>query len=381
MIEYSLRLKNLPPYLFAEIDRLKQKLRKEKKEFIDLSIGDPDIPAPQAMIDVLYESAKIKENQKYALDKGKLSLRRAIKKWMKTRFRVNLNEEKEILPLIGSKEGLVHFPLAFINKGDYIIVPSPGYPGYRGAAILSEAKIFELPLREENNFLPDLEEIPKNIRNKAKIIYLNYPNNPTTVLAPQEFLKRLVKFCSKYGIIIAYDNAYSEIYFEKKPISLLEIKGAQELTLEFHSFSKTFCMTGFRIGWCCGNKDLINGLLKVKTNIDSGIFGAIQDAAEFALKKEKGFIKNLRKIIKRRRDIFLEGIRKQGWKVWAESTFYIWIKIPYSSSLEFAKFLLKKGIVVTAGIGFGKFGEGFIRVALTTSEENLKKAVKILENV
>jgi len=275
----------------------------------------------------------------------------------------------------------VHFPLAFINKGDYIIIPSPGYPGYKGAAILSQAKIFTLPLREENNFLPDLEEIPLSIRNKAKIIYLNYPNNPTTVLAPQEFLKKLVKFCSKYGIIIAYDNAYSEIYFEEKPTSLLEIEEAKNIAVEFHSFSKTFCMTGFRIGWCCGSKDLVKGLLKIKTNIDSGIFGAIQDAAEFALRKEKKFVKNLRKIIKKRRDVFLEGIKKLKWKTWAESTFYIWIKIPQSSSLEFTKFLLKKGIVVTAGVGFGEFGEGFIRVALTTSEDNLKKAVKLLENV
>jgi len=382
MIEYSLRLKNLPPYLFAEIDRLKQKLKKEKKKFIDLSIGDPDINAPQGMIEVLYESAKRKENQKYALDKGKISLRKAIKRWMKTRFGVNLDEEEEILPLIGSKEGLVHFPLSFINKGDYAVIPSPGYPGYKGAAIISEAKIFELPLREENNFLPDLDEISLNIRNKAKLIYLNYPNNPTTVLANKEFFKRVVKFCSKYGIIIAYDNAYSEIYFDQKPLSLLEIEGAKEISLEFHSFSKTFCVTGFRIGWCCGNKDLVSGLLKIKTNIDSGIFGAIQDAAQYALRCERKFVDNLRKIIKRRRDIFLEGIKDKGWRVRAESTFYIWIKIPQKfSSLEFAKYLLRKGVVVTAGVSFGKFGEGFIRVALTTSEERLKKAVKILKNV
>ncbi|MCD6584029.1 MAG: aminotransferase class I/II-fold pyridoxal phosphate-dependent enzyme [Candidatus Omnitrophica bacterium] len=382
MIEYSLRLKNLPSYLFVEIDRLKQKLKKEKEEFIDLSIGDPDIPAPQAMIDVLYESAKIKENQKYALDKGKLSLRRAIRKWMKSRFGVNLDEEKEILPLLGSKEGLAHFPLAFVNKDDYVIVPSPGYPGYKGAAVTCEAKVFELPLREENNFLPDLEEIPKNIRNKAKIIYLNYPNNPTTVLASREFLKKLVKFCSKYRIIIAYDNAYSEIYFKKKPISLLEIKGAQELVLEFHSFSKTFCMTGFRIGWCCGNKDLVAGLLKIKTNIDSGIFSAIQDAATYVLEKEKRYVIDLRKIIKKRKEVFCEGLKELGFsKFWAESTFYVWIKLPkkFKSSIDFCKYLLKKRIVATPGIGFGKFGEGFIRFALTVKENILRKAIFILK--
>lgn len=380
--ELASRLKKLPPYLFAEIDRKKSQLRKKGIKFFDLSIGDPDIPAPQKVIDVLYQQAKLKENQKYALDEGKLSLRRAIKRWFKKRFKVNLDEEKEILPLIGSKEGLVHFPLGVVNRGDYIIIPSPSYPGYRGGAILSGAKIYPLALSEKNEFLPDFKRIPLSVRNKAKIVYLNYPNNPTTKIAPFKILKEWAKFCAKYGIIIAYDNAYSEIYFEEKPHSLLEIEEAKEITVEFHSFSKTFCMTGFRIGWASGNPDLIRILLKVKTNIDSGIFGAIQEAGKVALEEEEGFVNNLRKIFKERRDVFVKGLKEKGFKdLWAESTFYVWVKIPssFSSSIDYARYLLeKKRVILTPGIGFGRYGEGFVRFALTCDKEIIKEVIKIL---
>ena len=383
-IKISSRLKKLPPYLFAEIDREKHYLEKRGVSLIDLSIGDPDITVPKRAIDILYKSAKIKENQKYALDKGKLNLRRAIRRWINKRFRVQLDEEKEVLPLIGSKEGLVHFPLGFVNKDEYIIIPSPSYPGYRGAAILAEAKIYEVELREGNQFLPDLDKIPLTIRNKAKMIYVNYPNNPTTALAPKQFLEKLVKFCVRYGIIIAYDNAYSEIYFDQRPLSILEIKGAKEIALEFHSFSKTFCMTGLRIGWACGNKKLVEGLLKVKTNIDSGIFGAIQECARFCLEKEGNFVRDLRKIIRERRDLFVEGLRENNWrKVYADATFYVWAKLPkrFKSSIEFTKYLLKeKRIVATPGVGFGKCGEGFIRFSLTVDKQKLIKALALLKN-
>jgi LL-diaminopimelate aminotransferase len=380
--ELSSRLKKLPPYLFAEIDRKKNELKKKWIRFFDLSIGDPDILAPKKVIDTLYKEAKLKENQKYALDEGKLSLRKAIKKWFKKRFKVNLNEEKEILPLIGSKEGLVHFPLGIVNRGDYIIIPSPSYPGYRGAAIFSDAKIYTLPLLEKNDFLPDFKRIPLSVRNKARIIYLNYPNNPTTKTTSYQVLKEWVKFCVKYGIIIAYDNAYSEIYFEEKPLSLLEIEQAKEVTIEFHSFSKTFCMTGFRVGWAVGNQNLIKILLKVKTNIDSGIFGAIQEAARMALEEENDFVKKLRKIFKERRDVFVKGLKEKGFKdLWAQSTFYVWAKIPssFTSSIDYVKYLLeKKKIVATPGVGFGKYGEGFVRFALTCDKKILEEVIKIL---
>ena len=381
-MQLSKRLRALPPYLFAEIDRQKQALRRKGIKLIDLSIGDPDIPAPGKVIRRLYDSSKIKANQKYALDQGKESFRRSIKNWSKKRFKINLDANKEILPLIGSKEGLVHFPLAFVNPGEYVLIPSPGYPGYRGAATFSGAKSYEMPLLEENSFLPDLSKIPKGIRKRARLIYLNYPNNPTTALAPKGFLEELVRFSSKYGIIIAYDNAYSETYFDKKPYSILQIRGAKEVAVEFHSLSKTFCMTGFRIGWAAGNPALIKGLLKVKTNVDSGIFGAIQDAATTAINNCGDFPVSLRKIIRRRRDLFIDILKKAGFgKVYSASTFYVWARLPggLKDSIRFSRYLLKeKRIVATPGLGFGKYGEGFIRFALTVDKGTLTKTRKLL---
>ena len=378
--DLSKRLERLPPYLFAEIDRKKAELKKKGIKFVDLSVGDPDIGAPLGVLKVLAAASRIKENQKYAFDAGKDKFRRTVKEWFKNRFKVTLDEDKEILPLIGSKEGLVHFPLGVVNSGDYVIIPTPGYPGYRGAAIFSGAKVYEASLLERNKFLPDLKKIPLKVRNKAKIIYLNYPNNPTTVLAPLGFLEEAVKFCSKYGIILAYDNAYSEIYFDRKPGSILEIKGAKEVAIEFHSLSKTFCMTGFRIGWACGNRDLIKALLKVKTNIDSGIFGAIQEAANTALEKESAYVVNLRMTLRDRRDYFVDNLKKEGFGgVYADSTFYVWMKIPskFKSSLDFSEYLLtEKRIIATPGIGFGKSGEGFIRFALTVDKNRLREVFK-----
>ncbi|MCK5494685.1 MAG: aminotransferase class I/II-fold pyridoxal phosphate-dependent enzyme, partial [Candidatus Omnitrophica bacterium] len=369
VFELSKKIKSLPPYLFAEIDKKKRELKKKGINFIDLSIGDPDLAAPKSCNKVLSSSSKSKENQKYAMDQGKDSLRESISKWFKKRFNVSLDKNKEILPLIGSKEGLVHLPLGFINNGDYVLIPSPGYPGYRGAAIFAGGKVHEMPLIEENRFLPDFKKIPLAIKNKTKIMYLNYPNNPTTVLASLDFLKETVKFCAKYGIVLAYDNAYSEIYFNEKPHSILEVDGAREVAIEFHSLSKTFCMTGYRIGWACGNSFLVNTLLKVKSNIDSGIFGAVQETAINALENETPYVKELRKIFKERRDLFVTSLKDRGFKqIYSDSTFYVWCKIPadFKTSVAYSKYLIEeKSIIATPGIGFGKFGEGFIRFALT----------------
>jgi LL-diaminopimelate aminotransferase len=383
MFELSQRLKAFPPYLFAEIDRIKAGLRKKGIAFIDVSIGDPDIPAPVSVVNALYKAAKRKENQKYALDQGKLSLRKSIRRWVKKRFNVTLDEHSEILPLIGSKEGLVHLPLAFVNSGDYIILPSPGYPGYSSAARFAGARIYELGLLEKNGFLPELSKIPLAVRNKARLMYLNYPNNPTTALAPIAFLRDLVAFCAKYGIILAYDNAYSEIYFEQRPRSVLEIKGAKEVALEFHSLSKTFCMTGFRVGWASGRTDFIKALLKVKSNIDSGVFGAVQEAAAVALDKEGAYTRRVRKIIKERRDSFVADLSAAGFRnIHADSTFYVWARIPrgFKTSIEFSKYLLsEKRIVATPGVGFGRHGEGFIRFALTVDKSLLKEVIRKLK--
>jgi LL-diaminopimelate aminotransferase len=381
-IDVSQRLRTFPPYLFAEIDQQKAELRKKGVKFIDVSIGDPDILAPNSAVEALYKAAKKKENQKYALDSGSLSLRKTITDWTKKRFKVNIDSKNEILPLIGSKEGLIHFPLAFVNPGEYILVPSPGYPGYRSAARFVGAKIHELPLLETSCFLPDLSKIPQNVRNKAKLMYLNYPNNPTTALAPMYFLKDLVAFCAKYGIILAYDNAYSEVYFDEKPHSILEVKGAKEIAVEFHSLSKTFCMTGFRVGWAAGGSQFIKALLKVKSNIDSGIFAAVQESARVALEREASYVESLRRTLKDRRDFFTAGLKAKGFgHIYADSTFYVWTKIPagFKSSIDFSKYLLReKNIVATPGVGFGKYGEGFIRFALTVDKKVLKKAIEKL---
>jgi len=382
IIALSRRLKSFPPYLFAEIDRQKAILRKKKVDFIDVSIGDPDILAPQSVVDALSKAAQTKENQKYALDQGKENLRCAISQWLQKRFSLKLDENSEILPLIGSKEGLIHFPLAFVNPGEYIIVPSPGYPGYKSAARFVSAKIYELPLRQNNRFLPDVSRIPQAVRSKAKLMYLNYPHNPTTAVASLEVLAEVVSFCRKYGIILAYDNAYSEIYFDKKPPSIFEVPGAREIAVEFHSLSKTFCMTGFRIGWAAGDSRFIQALLKVKTNIDSGVFGAIQEAACVALNRESAYVQKLRATFKERRDFFVNSLAVCGFsRIYSDSTFYVWAKVPegFSSSIDFSKYLLtKKNIVVAPGIGFGIYGEGFIRFALTVDISILRRVIKKL---
>lgn len=373
----SKRLQTLPPYLFAQIDKEKRALRAQGKKLIDIGIGDPDILAPISVSKELYKYSLIKEYQKYPLDAGLPSFKQEIAAWSKKRFGIAIDHESEILPLLGSKEGLVHFPLAFVNPGETILVPSPGYPGYRGACAFSGAKLYEMPLLSANNFLPDLKKIPVGARNKAKMIYVNYPNNPTSVLAPKKFLEELVEFCLKYGIILAYDNAYSEVYFDKKPLSILEIKGAKEIAVEFHSFSKTLCMTGFRIGWACGNPQLISGLAKVKSNLDSGVFLALQKACETALKNDGGYTDKMRKTIRDRRDVFLKVLRSAGFKdIYAQATFYIWARIPdsWDSSIEYVKYLLhQKQIVATPGVGFGRFGEGYVRFAMTLDKEILEK--------
>ncbi len=380
MFEFSDNLKKLPPYLFAAIDDKKAELTEKGKKFLDLSVGDPDIPAPERVVKALSKSAQIKSNQKYASNAGKVQMRQAIKKWMKERFKVSLDQTSEILPVLGTKEAIAHLPIGIVNRGDYILIPSPGYPGYRSTAVLAGARIYQMPLLEKNGFLPDFGKVPDSVKKRAKIIYLNYPNNPTTVEAPLSFMEEAVKFCRKNNILLVWDNAYSEIYFNKKPLSILQVKGAKEVALELHSFSKTFCMTGFRIGWVCGNKEVVKVLAKVKSNVDSGIFRAVQDAAIEALSKESGYVAGLRKIFLQRRKILLESLKQAGFKdLYAEATFYIWAKIPpqFKSSFDFSKYLIEKeGIVATPGVGFGKYGEGFIRFALTVDEKKLKGIFK-----
>lgn len=381
----SKRLNNLPSYLFLEIDKAKRRARKEGRDIIDLGVGDPDQPTPKHIVEKLYEAAKDPANHHYALDQGLLKLRQSIAAWYKKRFNVELNPETEILPLIGSKEGIAHLPLAFLNAGDYSLVPDPCYPPYKGGTIFAGGKPYLMPLKEENLFLPDLKKIPLSVSKKAKLIYVNYPNNPTSAVCGKGFYEALLEFARKNKIIIASDLAYSEMAYDGfKPMSILEAEGAKDTAIEFHSLSKTYNMTGWRIGWACGNAKLIAALAKVKSNIDSGIFTPIQIAGIAALEGPQDFIKEMCGIYQQRRDVLVDGLRSLGWQVNPpKATFYVWVRIPKAdNSLKFSSFILEKAnIVATPGVGFGKCGEGYIRFALTQPQERIKEAVSRLKSI
>ena len=385
MFKLSKKVQALPPYLFLEIDKAKRQARAEGRDIIDLGIGDPDQPTPKFIIDALYQASLDPANHRYALDQGMPALRRAIQGWYKRRFNVDLNPDTEILPLIGSKEGITHFPLAFLNPGDISLVPDPCYPPYKGGAILAGGKPYIMPLLESNHFLPDLKRIPLSARKKAKIIFVNYPNNPTNACASDDFYRQLIEFAVKNKIIIISDLAYSEMAYDGyKARSLLEFPGARETVIEFHSLSKTYNMTGWRIGWASGNAQLVSALAKVKSNIDSGIFSAIQLAGVAAIQGPQDYLKLMCGLYQERRDILVNGLNALGWKaIKPKATFYVWIKIPAKTdSISFAAKLLKSAnIVATPGVGFGKYGQGYIRMALTVSKERIKEALERLKKI
>jgi LL-diaminopimelate aminotransferase len=385
MFKISKKLESLPPYLFLEIDKAKRLARSEGRDIIDLGIGDPDQPTPKHIIETLYKAALEPANHRYALDQGMPVLRQAIADWYKKRFAVGLDTTSEILPLIGSKEGIAHFPLAFLNPGDISLIPDPCYPPYKGGTILAGGKPYLMPLLESNNFLPDLSAIPFLARRKAKIIFVNYPNNPTSACADDDFYRRLIAFALKNKIIIISDLAYSEMTFDGfRPRSLLEFEGAKDVVIEFHSLSKTFNMTGWRVGWACGNSQLIGALAKVKSNVDSGIFSALQLAGVSALEGDEDYLCKMRSLYQKRRDCLISGLNSLGWKVFTpKATFYTWIKTPgRADSISFAARLLKQAdIVATPGVGFGKYGEGYIRMALTVPEERIREALGRLKKI
>ena len=375
-------LNKLPPYLFVEIDKAKRKARAAGKDLIDLGIGDPDTPTPKHVIAALYKAARDPANHKYAMDAGMPALREEIARWYKDRFKVKLDTQTEILPTLGSKEAIAHTPFAFLNKNDVTLVPEPGYPPYRNATILAGGTPYMMPLLEKNAFLPDLKAIPATILKRAKIMFLNYPNNPTAAIAPKSFLKEVVKFAKKHNILICFDMAYSEMCYDGyQAPGILQISGAKEVAVEFHSLSKTFNMTGWRVGWVCGNKDAVAAIGKMKSNIDSGIFQAVQLAGIAALKSKDSFYKKMCKMYEQRRQVLVNGLADIGFSVNSpKATFYVWTKVPKGfSSIEFSNHLLQKAdIVATPGVGFGKSGEGYIRFALTQDKIRLKEAVKRL---
>ncbi len=384
-LKWAKRIADLPPYLFAEIDAKKNEMRAKGMEIIDLGVGDPDIPTPDFIIEALKKAADDPKNHRYPSYEGMPAYREAVAEWYKERFGVSLNPATEAVALIGSKEGIAHTPLAFLDPGDVGLYTDPGYPVYPTSISFAGGIPYAVPLLKENGSLPDLDAIPEDVKQKAKIFFVNYPNNPTTAVADADFYKRLVEFGQKYNILICHDAAYTEIAYDGyEPFSFLQFDGAKDVGIEFHSLSKTFNMTGWRIGFAVGNPKAVGGLGKIKTNIDSGAFQAVQAAGIEALKHYKLGLEDRKKIFQERRDIFCKGLDEAGLKYEKpKATFYIWFEVPEGlTSKEFsAKLLTDTGIVVTPGTGFGKYGEGYARISTTFSTDKIIHAVERLKEV
>ncbi|MGE4375418.1 LL-diaminopimelate aminotransferase [Methanoculleus receptaculi] len=374
---YSRRMDHLPPYLFARIDEMKEEKQRQGVDIIDLGVGDPDLPTPKHIVEALCAATRDPKNHHYPSYAGMPAYRRAVAEWYRRRFGVDLEPMKETLALIGSKEGIAHIAEAFVNPGEFVLVADPGYPVYKTSALFAEGKVYEMPLCPENNFLPALEDIPAAVVKQARMIFINYPNNPTAAVAPLSFFEEVVEFAREHDIVVVHDNAYSEITFDgyRSP-SFLEADGAMEVGIEMHSLSKTYNMTGWRIGMACGNADIVAGLGRVKTNVDSGAFDAIQHAAIAALTGPQDSVREACSVYQERRDALVSGLREIGFDVQApKATFYVWV--PVDDCMAFAaKLLDEAGIVATPGVGFGRNGEGFVRFAITRSVERINEAVE-----
>jgi len=380
---YSDRIKSLPPYPFAAIDRAKLAAQKKGVDVVDLGVGDPDLPTPKIIIDALCEAAKNPDNHQYPTYEGKIEFRTAVAEWYKETFGVDLDPESEVLALIGSKEGIAHAPLAFLNPGNLALIPDPAYPVYKTSVEFAGGVPVILPLKRGRGFLPDLDAISSDVARKSRLIFLNYPNNPTGACADVKFFKKLVDFANDNNLIVLHDNPYSEVYFgENRPPSILEVEGAQDVAVEFHSLSKTCNMTGWRVGFVVGNQDIIKGIGNVKSNIDSGNFGAVQDAGIVALKNSRDIAAEMRKTYKERVELLYAGLKKIGLDVEKpEATFYLWAWTGGKSKEYTRKLIDKLGIVATPGIGFGDFGEGYVRFSVTQPTERITEAVKRMEKM
>jgi LL-diaminopimelate aminotransferase len=353
-------------------------------DLIDLSIGDPDLPTPSLIVKAMKKAVEKPVHHRYPSYEGMLSFRKSVAQWYKRRFGVTLDPHSEVLSLIGSKEGIGHIPLAFVDPGDIVLVPSPGYPVYATGTLFAGGKSYMMPLREENNFLPDLENIPKKVLRKAKLIFVNYPNNPTAANAPMKFFKDLIRIASQYNIIVCHDASYTEIYYGKRPLSFMQIPGAKRVGIEFHSLSKTYNMTGWRIGFAVGNRQVIEGLGKIKTNLDSGVFQAIQEAAIVALNMDSRALAGIRNTYKTRRNILCKGFKRLGLHARnPDVTFYIWVKVPppYDSMNFVTRLVSKAGVLATPGNGFGDAGEGYVRFALTAPGNRIQEAVERIGSI
>lgn len=379
------RIEQIPPYLFARIDKKKEEVRKKGMDLVDFGIGDPDIPTPANIIAKMKEATEDPKNHRYPSYEGMLEFRQAAASWYKKRFNVDLDAATEAVTLIGSKEGIAHMPWAYAQEGDVVLVPSPGYPVYRIATMFAGATPYIMPLTEENGFLPKYEDIPEEVLKKAKILFLNYPNNPTAAIADDGFYVRTLELAKRYDILVCHDAAYSEIAYEGyRPKSILEFDRGKEHCVEFHSLSKTYCMTGWRIGFAVGNAQAIYNLGKLKTNIDSGAFQAVQYAGIEALTGDQSFVAELNSRLEKRRDMVIEGFSSALGITMPKpkATYYIWAKVPGGlTSSDFCEKLIEEtGIVVTPGSGFGDEGEGYFRISITIGEEKIAEAVKRLKS-
>jgi LL-diaminopimelate aminotransferase len=373
------RLGKIPPYLFAEIDRKVQQKKREGIDVISLGIGDPDLATPGRIVSVLQETAADPANHRYPSYFGLAELREAIARWYAERSGVELDPATEILPTLGSKDGISHVPLALVDPGDVVLAPDPGYTVYVTGAVMAGAEPHIMPLTAQNRWLPDLDAIPSEVAQRARLMWLNYPNNPTAATADRDFLVRAVEFCRRHDIILCHDAPYSEIAFDGyRPLTLFEIPGAKEVGLEFHSLSKTYNMTGWRIGWVCGRADLVNLIGQLKTNIDSGIFQAVQWAAIEALNGGEDETKAACAVYARRHRVVAETLNSLGWNIKPpRATFYVWAPVPKGyDSIGFATHVLDEvGVNITPGVGFGEHGEGYFRLSVTAADARLEEAM------
>lgn len=384
VMKVSERLEKIPPYLFAEIDRKIAEARAKGHDIISLGIGDPDTPTLAPIVEEMHRAIDNPKNHDYPPYNGTEKFRKASAVWMKKRFGVDVNADSEVLANIGSKEAIAHVFFAYVDEGDYTLIPDPGYPVYKNATIFAGGTPYAMPLLDENNWLPDFDKIPPEIAQKSKLMFLNYPNNPTGATADLEFFTKAVEFCKKYDILLCHDQAYCEMTYDGYVApSVLQVPGAKDIAIEFFSHSKSYNMTGWRVGFVAGNAAAIKALGTIKNNIDSGVFKAIQDAATAAYDVDSKYITELNKMYQERRDVAQAGLKELGWDIKpSKATFYLWLPVPKGyTSEEFVTVMLEKAhVVVPPGTGYGQYGEGYFRIALTKDADTIRECIKRMKD-
>ena len=387
MYEFS-RIKRLPPYVFAIVNKLKMDARQKGEDIIDLGMGNPDLPTPDHIVDKLVEAARMPKNHRYSASKGITQLRLAICEWYKRRYDVDLDHETEAVATIGSKEGLSHLAYAMINPGDLVMTPAPAYPIHPYGFILAGGDVRSIPVMKGADFFASMEEVFRSSWPRPKILLINFPHNPTTTCTDIEFFQKVVDFAKENNVIVLHDFAYAELAFDGyKPPSFLQVPGAKDVGVEFYSLTKTYSMAGWRVGFCCGNRDIVGALTTIKSYLDYGMFQPIQIASIIALRGPQDCVGNIVKTYQDRRDVLIQGLKNAGWDIEPpKATMFVWASIPeqfkHMDSLEFTKYLLKEaGVAVSPGIGFGPAGEGFIRFALVENEHRIKQACRGIKKV